>query len=54
MKVACKGSGRQTNVGFNVKRAPCPVCGDVKDLTGNGRIRKHARMITGKQLRAMK
>lgn len=54
MLVQCKGSGRNANVSFNANRAICPVCSTTKDLTGAGKLKKHMRQVTSKQLRQMK
>lgn len=54
MLIQCKGSGRSAGVSFNTKRAACPACGMIKDLTGAGKFKKHMRTVTNKQLRQMK
>jgi hypothetical protein len=53
MQVQCKGSGKQMSAGLNATRALCPNCSTTKDLTNTGRLKKHMRFVTKRQLRRM-
>lgn len=52
--VQCKGSGQTiAGVGFT-KRGVCPVCHRTQDLTSDGKLRKHSRLVRTAQLKRMR
>lgn len=53
MKVQCKGSGKQIVSGLNTKRGICPTCHAQQDVTPAGKIRRHDRVLTKRQVRKL-